>query len=160
MRPASSGQRFIQMLEHHPWFEVCWLAASDRSEGRRYAEAARWRLKTAIPGQRRAHDRVPGQARRGSEDYLRCARCRDRPRTGAAIRRGRMRRRLQLQRSSHAGRRAAGDSGSQRRPHPADRNPDPGGAPAAALWSPIRTAPPSDSFWRSLHCTPDSDWKP
>jgi aspartate-semialdehyde dehydrogenase len=43
------GQRFIQMLEHHPWFEVSWLAASDRSEGRPYAEAARWRLKTAIP---------------------------------------------------------------------------------------------------------------
>jgi aspartate-semialdehyde dehydrogenase len=43
------GQRFIQMLEHHPWFEVSWLAASDRSEGRPYADAARWRLKTAIP---------------------------------------------------------------------------------------------------------------
>ena len=43
------GQRFIQMLERHPWFEVTWLAASDRSEGRPYAEAARWRLKTAIP---------------------------------------------------------------------------------------------------------------
>ena len=43
------GQRFIQMLEHHPWFEVAWLAASDRSEGKLYAEAARWRLKTAIP---------------------------------------------------------------------------------------------------------------
>ena len=43
------GQRFIQLLEHHPWFEVSWLAASDRSEGRPYADAARWRLKTAIP---------------------------------------------------------------------------------------------------------------
>ena len=43
------GQRFIQMLERHPWFEVEWLAASDRSEGKSYAEAARWRLKTAIP---------------------------------------------------------------------------------------------------------------
>jgi aspartate-semialdehyde dehydrogenase len=43
------GQRFIQMLEHHPWFEVAWLAASDRSESKVYAEAARWRLKTAIP---------------------------------------------------------------------------------------------------------------
>jgi aspartate-semialdehyde dehydrogenase len=45
------GQRFVQMLEHHPWFEVAWLAASDRSEGRPYAEAARWKLKTAIPSQ-------------------------------------------------------------------------------------------------------------
>ena len=43
------GQRFIQMLERHPWFEVAWLAASDRSEGKSYAEAARWRLKTPIP---------------------------------------------------------------------------------------------------------------
>src|SRR6266496_5231382 len=43
------GQRFIQLLEHHPWFEVAWLAASDRSEGRAYTDAARWRLKTAIP---------------------------------------------------------------------------------------------------------------
>src|ERR1700739_2721668 len=43
------GQRFIQMLEHHPWFEVAWLAASDRSEGKVYAAAARWRLKTPIP---------------------------------------------------------------------------------------------------------------
>lgn len=43
------GQRFIQMLEHHPWFEVAWLAASNRSEGCPYGEAARWRLKTAIP---------------------------------------------------------------------------------------------------------------
>src|SRR5580765_5911809 len=43
------GQRFIQMLEHHPWFEVVWLAASDRSEGKLYAEAARWRMKTAMP---------------------------------------------------------------------------------------------------------------
>jgi len=43
------GQRFIQLLEHHPWFEVTWLAASERSEGRPYAEAVRWRLKSAIP---------------------------------------------------------------------------------------------------------------
>ena len=43
------GQRFIQMLEPHPWFEVAWLAASDRSEGRLYADAVRWRLKTPIP---------------------------------------------------------------------------------------------------------------
>jgi aspartate-semialdehyde dehydrogenase len=43
------GQRFIQMLENHPWFEVAWLAASDRSEGKIYSEAARWRLKTTLP---------------------------------------------------------------------------------------------------------------
>lgn len=43
------GQRFIQLLENHPWFEVAWLAASDRSEGKPYGEAARWRLKSAVP---------------------------------------------------------------------------------------------------------------
>src|SRR5262249_46446322 len=43
------GQRFVQLLENHPWFEVAWLAASDRSEGHPYKEAARWRLKTPIP---------------------------------------------------------------------------------------------------------------
>src|ERR1700759_2497231 len=43
------GQRFLHMLEHHPWFEVAWLAASDRSAGQAYGEAARWRLKTPIP---------------------------------------------------------------------------------------------------------------
>src|ERR1700733_11095921 len=43
------GQRFIQLLEAHPWFEVAWLAASDRSAGQAYGDAARWRLKTAVP---------------------------------------------------------------------------------------------------------------
>jgi aspartate-semialdehyde dehydrogenase len=43
------GQRFIQLLEDHPWFEVTWLAASDRSAGQTYGDAARWRLKTPIP---------------------------------------------------------------------------------------------------------------
>ena len=43
------GQRFIQLLEDHPWFEVAWLAASERSAGLPYGEAAKWRLKTTIP---------------------------------------------------------------------------------------------------------------
>ena len=43
------GQRFIQLLELHPWFEVAWLAASERSVGLPYAKAASWRLKTPIP---------------------------------------------------------------------------------------------------------------
>src|SRR3989442_3559037 len=43
------GQRFVQMLEDHPWFELAWVAASDRSEGRPYGEAARWKLKTTMP---------------------------------------------------------------------------------------------------------------
>lgn len=43
------GQRFIQLLENHPWFEVAWLAASDRSSGKAYGEAVRWKLDTPIP---------------------------------------------------------------------------------------------------------------
>jgi aspartate-semialdehyde dehydrogenase len=43
------GQRFIQLLENHPWFQVTWLAASDRSSGKRYDEAVRWKLDTPIP---------------------------------------------------------------------------------------------------------------
>ena len=59
------GQRFIQLLEHHPWFEVTWLAASDRSEGKAYPEAARWRLKTPIPS-RVANMRVAAAAPDGA----------------------------------------------------------------------------------------------
>ncbi len=43
------GQRFIQLLDQHPWFEVAWLAASDRSAGKLYSEAAKWRLNTPLP---------------------------------------------------------------------------------------------------------------
>src|ERR1700733_172174 len=43
------GQRFVQLLENHPWFEIAWLAASDRSSGKIYAEAVRWKLDTPLP---------------------------------------------------------------------------------------------------------------
>jgi aspartate-semialdehyde dehydrogenase len=43
------GQRFIQLLEHHPWFEVAWLAASDRSSGKKYGDAVKWKLDSALP---------------------------------------------------------------------------------------------------------------
>jgi len=43
------GQRYIQLLENHPWFEIAWLAASDRSSGKPYGEAAKWRLETPLP---------------------------------------------------------------------------------------------------------------
>ncbi len=38
------GQRFIQLLEHHPWFQVAEVIGSDRSAGKRYGDAARWVL--------------------------------------------------------------------------------------------------------------------
>jgi len=45
------GQRFIQLLENHPWFEIGDLAASERSAGKPYEEAVsgRWKLETPIP---------------------------------------------------------------------------------------------------------------
>ena len=43
------GQRFVSLLERHPWFELAWLAASDRSAGKTYAEACSWRLRAAMP---------------------------------------------------------------------------------------------------------------
>lgn len=43
------GQRFIQLLSTHPWFEIAWLAASERSAGKRFADACRWKLDTPLP---------------------------------------------------------------------------------------------------------------
>ena len=43
------GQRFIQLLDGHPQFEVAALAASDRSAGKPYAEACAWKLTGSIP---------------------------------------------------------------------------------------------------------------
>jgi aspartate-semialdehyde dehydrogenase len=43
------GQRFLQLLGGHPWFEVTELAASERSAGRSYAEACTWRLPGTHP---------------------------------------------------------------------------------------------------------------
>jgi len=43
------GQRLVQMLAEHPWFELAEVAASERSSGKRYAEAVRWQLDGPIP---------------------------------------------------------------------------------------------------------------
>ena len=45
------GQRFISLLDNHPWFEVVTIAASERSAGMRYEEAVegRWKMPTPIP---------------------------------------------------------------------------------------------------------------
>ena len=45
------GQRFISLLEHHPWFEVTAIAASERSAGKTYQEAVgnRWKMDTPMP---------------------------------------------------------------------------------------------------------------
>lgn len=46
---GSVGQRFMSLLDHHPWFKVVALAASDRSVGQKYSSAARWVLDTPMP---------------------------------------------------------------------------------------------------------------
>ena len=45
------GQRFISLLANHPWFEVVTIAASERSSGLRYEDAAggRWKIETPMP---------------------------------------------------------------------------------------------------------------
>jgi aspartate-semialdehyde dehydrogenase len=45
------GQRFIEQLWNHPWFELTSLAASERSAGKKYCEAARWRLEHELPAE-------------------------------------------------------------------------------------------------------------
>ena len=45
------GQRFLELLAAHPWFNVSWLAASERSSGKLYGEAVRWKLPTPLPEQ-------------------------------------------------------------------------------------------------------------
>jgi aspartate-semialdehyde dehydrogenase len=58
------GQQFIARLTNHPWFSLAALAASERSEGKSYADAAPWRLATPMPsaiGQMRVDACVPGR---------------------------------------------------------------------------------------------------
>jgi aspartate-semialdehyde dehydrogenase len=50
---GSVGQRFIQLLEGHPWFEVNELVASERSSGQKYADVCDWRVSDAIPNSAR-----------------------------------------------------------------------------------------------------------
>lgn len=51
---GSVGQRFVQLLDGHPWFEVAALAASERSSGQTYGEACHWLLPEPMPD--RVHD--------------------------------------------------------------------------------------------------------
>ncbi|MDZ7362112.1 MAG: aspartate-semialdehyde dehydrogenase [candidate division KSB1 bacterium] len=43
------GQKFVQLLATHPWFELAAVAASERSVGKTYGEAARWFQNTPLP---------------------------------------------------------------------------------------------------------------
>jgi aspartate-semialdehyde dehydrogenase len=59
------GQHFVSRLSRHPWFSPVWLAASERSEGKAYRDAAPWRLAAPMPeaaAARTVHACVPGSA--------------------------------------------------------------------------------------------------
>jgi aspartate-semialdehyde dehydrogenase len=43
------GQSFVKFLENHPWFDLTWVGASDRSAGKKYREATAWRLAGEMP---------------------------------------------------------------------------------------------------------------
>jgi aspartate-semialdehyde dehydrogenase len=43
------GQRFIQLLQSHPWFQIEVLAASERSAGKKYQDACPWLMETELP---------------------------------------------------------------------------------------------------------------
>jgi aspartate-semialdehyde dehydrogenase len=43
------GQHFIKFLQGHPWFDLTWLGASDRSAGKKYRDAAKWHLDGSTP---------------------------------------------------------------------------------------------------------------
>src|SRR5271166_724204 len=61
------GQQFVKFLQGHPWFEITWLGASDRSAGKTYREATSWRLDGVMPANVeniKVEDCKPGNAPR------------------------------------------------------------------------------------------------
>jgi len=61
------GQQFVKFLQNHPWFEITWLGASDRSAGKTYREATSWRLDGTMPANVqniKVEDCKPGNAPR------------------------------------------------------------------------------------------------
>jgi len=60
------GQRFVQRLSDHPWFELAAVAASERSAGKTYGEAVRWRLAARLP------ERIASMTLDSSEADLPC----------------------------------------------------------------------------------------
>jgi aspartate-semialdehyde dehydrogenase len=43
------GQQFISFLQNHPWFDLTWVGASERSAGKKYRDAVNWNLDGGIP---------------------------------------------------------------------------------------------------------------
>jgi aspartate-semialdehyde dehydrogenase len=67
------GQHFVKFLQNHPWFDIAWVGASDRSAGKPYQEATSWRLDGVMPsGVRRMEVREckPQDAKTGAAPRL------------------------------------------------------------------------------------------
>src|SRR5574340_202317 len=61
------GQHFIKFLQGHPWFDLKWLGASDRSAGKKYRDAMKWHLSGETPASvadLTVQDSKPGNAPR------------------------------------------------------------------------------------------------
>ena len=61
------GQHFIKFLQGHPWFDLTWLGASDRSAGKKYKDAMTWHLPGSVPetvADLTVQDSQPGNAPR------------------------------------------------------------------------------------------------
>ncbi|MBI5349457.1 MAG: aspartate-semialdehyde dehydrogenase, partial [Chloroflexi bacterium] len=56
------GQRFVQLLENHPWFEVTALTGSDRTIGQTYEEGCRWILNSPMPEYAKKMKVIPTEA--------------------------------------------------------------------------------------------------
>ena len=73
------GQRFVTLMENHPWFQLTAIAASPRSAGKTYEEAVahRWAMKTSIPEQAKSMVVLDAQADvdkiAGMVDFVFCA---------------------------------------------------------------------------------------
>src|SRR3984885_1103299 len=63
------GQEFVSFLRDHPWFDLTWLGASDRSAGKRYQEATTWRLGGETPAYVR--DIVVSESKPGDVNQVR-----------------------------------------------------------------------------------------
>ncbi len=61
---GSVGQKFIELLSNHPWFQVTEVAASEKSAGKLYKDAVNWILSTPLP------DDVAGLKVKECEPYL------------------------------------------------------------------------------------------
>jgi aspartate-semialdehyde dehydrogenase len=68
------GQRFIQLLQGHPWFKIEVLAASERSAGKKYKDACNWTMESNLPREiaemNVAHADVESVEKAGNVDFV------------------------------------------------------------------------------------------